>query len=106
MNRGDVFELRLGRKGRGHEQRGRRYGVVLQADALMPLSTVVVAPTSTSAPAADFHPEVTIRRQGTLVLCEQLRAVDTGRLGKRVGRLRPDEVEGIDAALRLVLAIR
>ncbi|MBM3665926.1 MAG: type II toxin-antitoxin system PemK/MazF family toxin [Actinobacteria bacterium] len=106
MNRGDVFELRLGREARGHEQRGKRYGVVLQADSLMPLSTVVVAPTSRSAPAADFHPAVTIRRQPTLVLCEQLRAVDSGRLGKRVGRLGPDEIEGVEAALRLLLGLR
>jgi mRNA interferase MazF len=80
--------------------------VVLQADSLMPLSTVVVAPTSRSAPAADFHPAVTVRRQSTLVLCEQLRAVDTGRLGKRVGRLEPNEMEKIEVALRVLLGLR
>lgn len=106
MNRGDVFELRLGRPARGHEQRGRRFGVVLQTDELMPLSTVIVAPTSTSAPAADFHPPVTVRRQATMVLCEQLRAVDAGRLGKRVGRISPAELEGVEAALRVVLGLR
>ena len=105
MNRGDVFELRLTRGARGHEQRGKRFGVVLQADALAPLSTVIVAPTSTAAPAADFHPEVTVRRRKTLVLCEQLRALDSGRLGRRVGRLQPEEIEEIDSALRLVLSI-
>jgi len=45
--RGEVY--RLPARGKGHEQQGRRYAVVLQPDWLA-LSTWVVAFTSTSAP--------------------------------------------------------
>ena len=104
MRRGDVFELRLPR-GAGHEQQGRRFGVVVQADALMPRSVVLVAPTSTSARAASFRPEVDVAGTITKVLVEQVGAVDVGRLGKLAGRLTPEELWGVDAALLTVLGL-
>ena len=71
MQRGDVVVLRLP-KGVGHEQHGRRYGVVVQADALLPRSVVLVAPTSQSAKAASFRPEIDVAGQRTRVLVEQM----------------------------------
>ena len=41
MRRGDAFRLRLGRR-HGHGQAGARYGVIVQSDALMRPSTVLV----------------------------------------------------------------
>ena len=49
MVRGEVFRLRLPRGVRGSEQRGARYAVVVQADELLALSTVLVSPTSVAA---------------------------------------------------------
>jgi mRNA interferase MazF len=57
--RGDVYRVRLP-AGRGHERRGPRYGVVVQADALLGLSTAIIAPTSRSAAPATFRPEVLV----------------------------------------------
>lgn len=105
MRRGDVFELRLP-KGVGHEQRGRRYGVVVQSDALLPRSVVLIAPTSRSARAASFRPEVSIEQESTRVLVEQIGAVDTTRLGDLIGRVSPEEQWGIDEALLTVLGLR
>ena len=105
MRRGDVFELRLP-KGVGHEQRGRRYGVVVQSDALLPRSVVLIAPTSRSARAASFRPEVSIEQESTKVLVEQIGAVDTTRLGDLIGRVSPEEQWGIDEALLTVLWLR
>ncbi|MGI8440480.1 MAG: type II toxin-antitoxin system PemK/MazF family toxin [Thermoleophilaceae bacterium] len=102
MLRGDVFGLRPPRRARGHEQRGRRYGVVLQATELLGLFTVILAPTSTRSLDATFHPRVRIRDELTSVLVEQLSAVDPSRLGDRHGRVTPEELEAIDDALRLV----
>ncbi len=100
--RGEVFRLNLPRGSRGHEQSGSRYAVVVQSDQL-PLSTWLVAPTSTSARAASFRPEVEIGGRPTRVLAEQTAAVDPSRLGKAVGYLGPEEMRRIDAALRIVL---
>lgn len=106
MTRGEVFELRAPRRPKGHEQKGRRYGVVVQADALLHLSTVVVAPTSTRARAASWRPEIEIAGKPTRVLVEQLRATDHSRLGKSQGHLSVDELVALDEALELTLDLR
>lgn len=103
--RGDVFRLNAPRGVRGHEQGGRRFTVVVQADELANLSTWLVAPTSTSAQPATFRPEVAILGRRTRVLAEQASAVDPSRLGERVGSLAFDELRVVDAALRLVMSL-
>ena len=105
MRRGDVFELRLPR-GVGHEQQGRRFGVVVQSDAMLPRSIVLVAPTSTSARPASFRPVIELGGQATAVLVEQVGAVDVTRLGDLVGHLRPEEQWGVDTALSTVFDLR
>ena len=104
MLRGDVYRFKLP-KGVGHEQQGERFGVVVQADALLPRSVVIVAPTSRSARPASFRPEIEIGGTATRVLVEQIGAVDVGRLGKRAGHLSIEELWGIDEALMTVLGL-
>jgi mRNA interferase MazF len=104
VTRGDIYRVRLP-AGRGHEQRGPRYGVIVQADAFLGLSTAIVAPTSRSAAPATFRPEVELDGESTRVLVEQLRAVDLSRLDKHVGRLTPDEQRAVDESLELVLGL-
>jgi mRNA interferase MazF len=84
-------------------QHGRRYAVVVQADDLLALSTIVVCPTSTSTPAASFHPEVLLGDERTRVMCEMVGAVEARSLGERVGHLALDELRSVDDALALVL---
>ncbi len=105
MTRGDIYRVRLP-KGSGREQRGPRYAVVVQADDLLGLSTALVAPTSRSALAASFRPEVEVGGESTRVMVEQLRALDVGRLGDLAGRLDAAEMRDVDEALTLVLALR
>ncbi len=104
MQRGDVYRLKVP-KGVGHEQRGERFGVVVQSDAMLPRSVVVVAPTSRSAKPASFRPEVEVAGGLTRVLVEQLGAVDVQRLGRRVGRLTVAEMWSVDEALVAVLGL-
>jgi mRNA interferase MazF len=103
--RGDVYELRAPRDAKGHEQRNNRFAVVVQSD-LLPLSTWLVAPTSTSARAATFRPEIEVNGKTTLVLVEQTTAVDPERLGHVVGHLTHHEMSEVDEALRTVLHLR
>jgi len=102
--RGEVYRLTAPRGARGSEQDGSRYAVVVQSD-LLPLSTWLVSPTSTSAREASFRPEIEVRGRSTRVLAEQTTAVDPSRLGDRVGFLSYPEMEQVEAALRLVMSL-
>ncbi len=102
MVRGDVHAIAMPRR-RGHLQHGRRYAVVIQADDLLTLSTVVVCPTSRSAPAASFHPQIDLNDDRTQVLCEMVGAVDARALGPRVGHLTHSELRAVDDAMLMVL---
>jgi mRNA interferase MazF len=104
VQRGDVHRFKVP-KGVGHEQRGERFGIVVQSDAMLPRSVVVVAPTSRSAKPASFRPEVEVAGELTRVLVEQLGAVDVQRLGRRVGRLTVAEMWSVDEALVAVLGL-
>jgi mRNA interferase MazF len=79
--------------------------VIVQADELLGLSTVLVSPTSTSARAATFRPTVTLEGTATRVLVEQTAVVDPQRLGASVGRLDANELRDVDDALALVLGL-
>ena len=105
MVRGDVHAISLPRL-RGHRQHGRRFGVIVQADDLLALSTVIVCPTSRSTPPASFHPDVTVDGEPTKVMCEMVGAVDAGALGDRVGHLSHEEMRSVDDSLALVLDLR
>jgi mRNA interferase MazF len=103
--RGEVFRLPAPRGARGHEQQGARYGVVVQADELLGLSTVLIAPTSTRARPASFRPIIELDGGETRVLTEQTTVVDPQRLGDSAGRLGAREVQAVDEALSLVLGL-
>ena len=100
--RGDLYRLRPAKDTAGHEQRGPRYAVSIQSDAIL-LSTVIVAPTSTSAQPAIFRPEIEMDGTRTVVLVDQMRAVDASRLGDFAGRLDAAESGEVDRAVKLIL---
>jgi mRNA interferase MazF len=105
MVRGEVFRLRVPRGTRRSEQRGVRYAVVVQADELLALSTVLVSPTSTSAPPRSFRPTIELAGSPTRVLVEQTTAISPDRLGESAGRLSAPELRDLDAALALVFGL-
>jgi mRNA interferase MazF len=77
----------------------------VQADELLGLSTALVAPTSASARAATFRPAIEVLGTQTRVLVEQVSVVDPQRLGDSAGRLDAAEMQAVDEALRLILAL-
>jgi mRNA interferase MazF len=104
--RGDIYRLRAPKDAQGHEQQGPRYAVVVQSDHL-PLSTWLVAPTSTGRRAASFRPEIQVHGRPTRIMIEQTSAVDPEtRLGEFAGRLTAEEMLAVDRALIDVLGLR
>jgi mRNA interferase MazF len=79
--------------------------VIVQADELLALSTVLVSPTSTAAPPRSFRPSIELDGSATRVLVEQTTAISPDRLGESVGRLTAGELRDVDTALALVLGL-
>jgi mRNA interferase MazF len=80
--------------------------VIVQADELLALSTVIVAPTSRIARAATFRPPVEVAGELTRLLLEQLRVLDVQTLSEHVGHVTAQEQRAIDSALEIVLGLR
>jgi mRNA interferase MazF len=78
---------------------------VVQADELLVLSTVLVSPTSRSAPPRSFRPAIELEGEVTRVLVEQTTAIAPERLGASVGRLSSSELRELDTALEVVFGL-
>lgn len=79
--------------------------MIVQANELLALSTVLVSPTSAAAPPRSFRPTIEIEGIATRVLVEQTTAVSPERLGDSAGRLSASEANDLDTALALVLGL-
>ena len=104
LKRGDIYAARFG-KPAGRAQTRSRPAVVLQADGMAGWSTVIVAPLSASARPSVVRPAVALKGTETRVLLESMRALDTGRIGRRLGSLSADELIDVNTALRKVLGL-
>jgi len=105
MVRGEVVRVAAPARARGHEQRGSRPAVVVQSDDLLALSTVLVAPTSRSAPPATFRPVIDLSGTATRVLTDQVRALDVQSITGSLGRLSSEELRMLDDALAVVFGL-
>ena len=104
MIRGGVYRIDLG-QARGHEQHGRRFGIVV-SPSNMNWSVATIVPTSTSAQPSVFRPQVEIAGQKTLALCDQIRTIDTDYIhGDMIAFLSRDELAALDDALTRYLGL-
>lgn len=104
MIRGAIYRIDLGQP-RGHEQRGKRLGLVVSPSESA-LSVVTVIPTSTSAQAAIHRPELDIAGRTTRLLIDQIRSIDTDYLvGEPVDYLSREELAEVELALAHYLGI-
>ncbi len=105
MIRGAVYRVDLGQAKRGHEQRGRRYAVVISLTS-MPWSVATIVPTSTSAQQAVFRPELEIMGDRTRFLVDQIRTIDVDYIhGEPVAYLDRDDLAELEHALTHYLGL-
>ncbi len=105
MIRGAVYRIDLGAARRGHEQRGRRYGLVLSPSD-MAWSVVTIVPTSTQAQPAVFRPEIELGGVRARFLIDQLRSIDVRFIdGEPASFLGPDELEKVEIAVSRYLGL-
>lgn len=104
MIRGAVYTVDLG-PGRGHEQRGKRPALVVSpSDFDWTVATVI--PTSTTAGAAIYRPELVINGRVTRLLVDQIRTVDTSHMGEEpIDYLTRDDMVKVEHALASYLGL-
>jgi mRNA interferase MazF len=106
--RGDVYWAELN-PALGHEQAGVRPVIVLSHDVFNERSDTVIAIAVTSQePSAGFpltHEIMTAKLpKRSWARISQIRTLAVERLGKRVGRLSPEELERIIEGLNEIIA--
>ena len=105
MIRGAVYPVELGDAKRGHEQRGRRLGLVVSIEQNA-WSTVTVIPTSTSSQESVFRPEAIIAGRETRILVDQIRTIDVSYvMGELVDYLSRDDMAQVDHTLSRYLGL-
>ena len=106
VRRGEVWWVSLD-PARGGEIQKTRPAVVLTVDALnRARRTVVVVPLSTGpAPRPPIVVATPSAGTGSVAACDQLRAVDKGRLTGRVGQLAAADLRAVEDGVRGVLEL-
>jgi len=109
--RGDIWYCDLG-DALGSEQQHRRPVLILQADELNQTSpTTIVAPITSRIkhPFMQAHyilDEHCPLYERSMVLTEQVRAIDKQRLHNYIGRLKEKDMQAVEQALRHSLGLR
>ncbi len=99
MIRGAVYPVDLRDAKRGHEQRGRRLGLVISIEQNA-WSVVTIIPASTRAQASIFRPEVVIGGRETRLLTDQVRTIDVSYVtGELIDYLSRDDMAQVEHSL-------
>ena len=103
--RGEVWWVDLDPT-RGSEIRKTRPAVVLTADALNRARRTLVMPLSTGpAPRRPIVVATASAGAGSVAVCDQMRAVDKGRLTRHAGQLTAADLRAVEDGVRVVLGL-
>jgi mRNA interferase MazF len=107
-SRGEIWVVDL-EPTRGHEQGGKRPGLVISVDLFNhgPAELVVLLPLTTRAKGIPFHVEVNPPEGGlkekSFIKCEDVRSVAKERLSRRLGKVSPATLAAVEDRLRILL---
>ncbi len=89
MKTGDIWLAQLDPTVGGEIQKTRPCVLISPDDINAHLRTVIVAPMTTGSRPARFRIALTFQGKQGLILLDQVRTLDSARLVKRMGALRP-----------------
>lgn len=103
--RGDVFLADLGIR-KGSEQSGKRPVVIMQND-----NGCIYSPTVTMVPMTTVHKKLSLKshyilrhthwiRFPSMIEAEQIQTIDKRRIIRKLGNLDPEDLSGIEEALK------
>ena len=104
VNRGEVWLTNLDPTVGSEIQKTRPCVVISPAEMHDHLRTVLVAPMTTGSRPAGFRMPIKFQGKEGLILLDQIRALDKGRLVRRLGALAPATFSATLSVLRDVCA--
>jgi mRNA interferase MazF len=106
MKRGEVWWVDF-EPTRGSEIRKRRPAVIITDDDINRVRrTLVVIPLSSSPnPIPPIVVALPSAGEGSVAVCDQLRAVDKSRLSKKIGDLKDAELRNLEKSVRQILSL-
>jgi mRNA interferase MazF len=110
MQRGDIVQAALD-PAQGSEQAGLRPVIIVSRDAINKSSPVIIAiPLTGLENCPRIYPSQVVIKAGSggltkdsVALGEQVRAIAKKRLGRHLGRLSPEAMTKISAALKIAM---
>lgn len=109
-SRGEIWWVDLDPT-RGHEQAGRRPGLVLSVDSFnkSPAGLVIIIPVTTKAKGISLHVAITPPEGGVKQLsyakCEDMRSVSKQRLSARLGKIKPQTLAAVELRITRLLGL-
>jgi mRNA interferase MazF len=106
--RGEIWLVDLNPT-RGHEQGGRRPGLVVSVDLFNqgPAGLVIVIPITTKEKGIPLHVEIKAPEGGltkrSFIKCEDIRSVSRERLVQRLGQITRSTLDAVEDRLRILL---
>jgi mRNA interferase MazF len=107
-SRGEIWLVDLNPT-RGHEQAGKRPGLIVSVDLFNsgPAGLVVLVPLTTREKGIPFHVEIRPPEGGlekrSFIKCEDVRSVAKERLSERLGTVSPGTLSEVEDRLRILL---
>jgi mRNA interferase MazF len=106
--RGEIWLVDLNPT-RGHEQGGRRPGLVVSVDLFNkgPAGLVIVIPITTKEKGIPLHVEIKAPEGGltkrSFIKCEDIRSVSREQLVQRLGQVTRSTLDAVEDRLRILL---
>lgn len=108
FHRGDIYYVNRGRVNEsGSEQRSGRPAIIVSNDLCNKHSSVLLMVYLTTKPKTDLptHVQIYSAPKPGIALCEQVVSIDKDRIGSFAGKTSPQEMEQVDAALKVALSL-
>ncbi|MCP5111420.1 MAG: type II toxin-antitoxin system PemK/MazF family toxin, partial [bacterium] len=110
-SRGELWHVDLNPT-RGHEQAGRRPGLIVSVDPFNrgPAGLVVVVPVTSKRKGVSFHvavdpPEGGLS-QASFIKCEDVRSISRSRLARRLGKVSAGTLADVEDRLRILVGLQ
>lgn len=109
-SRGEIWLIDLNPV-RGHEQGGKRPGLVISVDLFNhgPAGLVVALPVTTRKKGIPFHVEIDPPEGGvqekSFIKCEDIRSVSKERLAAKLGTVSAEIMTAVEDRLRILLEL-